>query len=143
MELKGIYTNMIMSALLIFGILSFTFIIQEENDSSQKLSDNPLINDTYNDLFGNLSANQGQAQTSSNVFGNFTPNENLGVWEVTPIVSPTRLLRTLSVGFYNIFVQLPMKVLGVSPLVAGTINGILLFLLIIGIWAVWKGVIRT
>lgn len=142
MELKSIYVNMIMVALVILAILSFTFIVQSDNNAPQQLKNNPLINETYEDLYSNLTGGEEQARTTSDVFGNFTPNENLGVWEVTPIVSPTRLLRTLSVGYYNIFIQLPVKVLGISPVVAAVLNGILIFLLIIGIWALWKGVIK-
>jgi hypothetical protein len=142
MDLKTIYTNMIMAALLIFALMSFALIFQNDNDATEKLMDNALINDTYNDLYGNLSANQQETQTTSDVFGNFTPNENLGVWEVTPIVSPTRGFKTLTVGFYNIMVKLPMQVMGVSPIVASVISGILIFILIIGVWGIWKGVFK-
>lgn len=142
MDLKTIYTNMVMAALLIFAMMSFALIMQNDNNAPEKLLDNELINQTYGDLFVNLSTNQENTQTSNDVFGNFTPNENLGVWEVTPIVSPTRGFKTLTVGFYNILVQLPMKVMGVSPIVASVISGILIFLLIIGVWGIWKGVFK-
>lgn len=143
MDLKGLYTTMILAALFAFAFLSFALTIQNDNNAPEKLLENELINKTYVDLAGNLSSNQQNTQTSSDVFGNFTPNENLGVWEVTPIVSPTRVFKALTVGSYNILVQLPMKVLGVSPIVASVISGILILLLILAVWAVWKGVIKT
>ena len=142
MDLKGIYSNMVLVSLLIFGIVSFALIMQNDNDAPEKLLDNELMNRTYSELYGNLSAIQDESQTSNDVFGNFTPNENLGVWEVTPIVSPTRGFKAITTGFYNILVQLPMKVLGVSPIVASVVSGIFILLLILAVWGVWKGVLK-
>jgi hypothetical protein len=142
MDLKEIYTTLFMVSLLIFSFMSFALTFQNDNNAPEKLLDNPLINQTYNELYGNLSANQQKAQKSSDVFGNFTPNENLGVWEVTPIVASTRGLKALATGVYNILIKLPMTVLGVSPIVAAVFSGIFLFMLIIGVWGLWKGVFK-
>ena len=61
--------------------------------------------------------------------------------DVGSTVSATRTARTIIVGLWNIYVKLPMIILGVSPIVAGVINSILLIFIVIGIWAIWKGAI--
>ncbi len=141
MDLKSIFINMGILSLLIFGLMAFIFITQSDNNVSLSIMNNTLINESYGFLSSNLTGVQSQSQTSLDVFQNITPNENLGVWQVTPIVSPARTIRTMTIGLWNIIVKLPTTILGVSPIVANLINGFLIILLIIGIWALWKGVI--
>lgn len=143
MELQKLFITMVMVSIFVFSILQFTIIMQTDNGATEIITDNQIINTTFNDLLGNLSAIQGQSQTTSDVFSNITPNEDFGVWQVTPIVPQTKLFKALTIGTYNIIVKLPMQVLGVSPIVASVISGILLLLIILGVWRIWKGVIST
>lgn len=143
MGFQKVFGNIVLVGLTVFAIMSFIIITQNNNGVSDPITDNNLINNTYNDLYSNLSAVQSDAQTSSDTFGSITPSQEYGELEITSVVSPTRIFKTISVGVWNIFIQLPMKVLGVSPVVASLISSIILLTLIIGIWAIWKGVISS
>ena len=141
MDLKKIFINMGILGLLLFGLMAFILNTQLDNNVEFPITNNTLINESYGFLSSNLTGAQSSSQTSLDVFQNVTPNENLGVWEVTPIVSPTRTIRTMTIGVWNILIKMPQVILGVSPIVASLLNAIIIILIIIGIWAVWKGVI--
>jgi hypothetical protein len=137
------FGNIALIGLVLFSILSFIIITENDNGVDNGIMSNNLINSTYNDLYGNLSETQSNAQTSSDTFGSITPSQQYGELEVTSVVSPTRIFKTMSIGLWNIFIQLPMKILGVSPVIASVISSIIILLLIIGVWAIWKGVINV
>lgn len=140
MEFKKLFGNFALLALFVFAFVSFVLITQTDNGVSDKITNNGIINQTYNDLYGNLSSYQGEAQTSSDTFGGITPSQTYGELEITSVVSPTKVFKTIGIGTYNILIKLPMKILGVSPIIASVISAIVILFFIIGIWLIWKGV---
>ena len=145
MSFKSLFINLALVGLIVFSIMSFAIITQNENDSNVKITDNQIVNDTYGDLFNELGKNnlQSNAQNASEAFEGVTPTQSVGELGGTAIVSPTKIFKSASFGVYNILVALPMKILGISPLVASVISGIFILLLLIGIWAIWKGAISS
>lgn len=143
MDIKQILKNMGILGIFVFSIMAFMVITQTNNDVSIPITNNTLINATYSDLEGNLTSAETRATRASGNFGNTTPTaRQFGELEVTSIVSPTRIAKTIIIGFWNIFIKLPQSILGVSQAVASLISSLLLISLIIGIWAIWKGVIK-
>jgi len=142
MDIKKLLTSMGFLGLFIFGIMAWVVITQADNDVELPITNNTLINETYSSLEDELSEAQESSETASGTFGNVTPTQQYGELEVTSIVSPTRIAKTIIVGFWNIFIKLPMVILGISPIVASLVSSIILIFLIIAIWAVWKGVIK-
>lgn len=128
-------------SLVMISILSFVVITQSNNSAEIPITNNSIINKTYTDLLSNLSSTQTQTETASSNFVNITPTQQYGELEVTSIVSPTRIVKTMIIGLWNIFIKGPMIIFGVSPVIAALISSILTIFLIIGIWAIWKGVI--
>ncbi len=139
MDLKKIFINFALLGLLVFSIMSFIIIFQSDNNSGERITDNQLINKTYNDLYGNLSNAQEEAQKQNNLFGRTTKTESEGELQIDSVVSPTKTSKTLVLGIYNILIKLPMNLFGVSTVVASIISAILILIVIIAIWAVWKG----
>lgn len=143
MDFKKLFTNIVVSALLVFCIISFIIIVQTDNNASEKITDNELINSSYSHLSGNLTSTQPTSQASLSTFGTSPPSERqLGELDVTSVVGPTKLFRGMSIGTYNVLIRLPMVLLGVSPIVASVISSIVILLFIIGVWAVLKGAIQ-
>jgi hypothetical protein len=140
MDLKKIMINMGLLALFVFGIMFFILTTQTDNEVSVPITNNSLINETYSDLSDSLENSQSQTQDYVDNFGKNTPTEQYGELEVKSIVSPTRTIKTMVIGFWNIMIKLPQAILGVSPAVSYIINAIIGMLIIIGIWAIWKGV---
>lgn len=139
MDIKQIVITMGILGLFIYSIMSFIVITQIDNNVENPMTNNDIINDSYGDLAVKLSSSE--AETASDNFGQVPPTQQFGELEVTSIISPTKTAKTIIVGLWNIFIRLPQEVLGVSPIVATIINSILLIVLIIGIWAIWKGVV--
>ena len=142
MDFKKLFTNILLLSLFVFGLMSFILITQTNNGVTDNITNNSIINRSYYDLYGNLSESQAQAQSSSDTFGSITPSQTYGELEVTSVVSPTRVFKTMGIGSYNILIRLPMQILGVSPIVASVISAIVILLFVIGIWAIWKGVVN-
>ncbi len=142
MDFKKIVGSMMFFSLLVFCVLSFVIDTQDLNNSPEKIIDNSLINKTFIALGGNLSDAQSGSQTSSDIFGEITPEQEIGVLDVTSVISPTRIFKTITIGLFNSLILLPSQILGINPIVFSSISSILLLLIIIGIWAIWKGVIN-
>lgn len=140
MDFKSLAVNISTVGVLILAIFSWTIVTQTQNNPQNLITNNSIINSTYYELYGNLSAAQAQGDQASSTFGNITPSQSFGIVDVTSVVAPTKIFRSLILGVYNIVIELPMKILGVSPIVAGVIDALLLLFIILGIWAIWRGV---
>lgn len=141
-DIKSIVGNMVILGILVFAIMNFIIIIQSDADMDQvnMITNNSLINDSYGDLASSLN-NQESAENSLNSLEDVPPTEYVGDLDVGSVVSATRTARSITVGLWNVYIKLPQVILGVSPIVSNAITTILLLLLAIGIWAIWKGAI--
>ena len=141
MDIKTILTNMGLLGLVMFGMIAFIVTTQTDSNINNSLLTNDIINETYVDLESSLSS--AKAKTASDNFGKVTPTQEFGELEIISIIAPTRVAKALITGLWNVFIKLPQTVLGVSPVVASLISSILLIFIIIGMWAIWKGVITS
>lgn len=139
MDIKKTFVSFALLGLIIFGTLSFVMIFQSNNNATERITNNQIMNNTYNDLFGNLSKAENTAEEQNKIFGNTTPTESYGEVQIDSVVSPTKAFKTIILGIYNVLIKLPSSILGVSPIVMSVISAILIIFLIIGIWAIWKG----
>jgi hypothetical protein len=141
MDLKKLFTNMAILGLFTFSLMAFILTTQNENDVQTPITNNTYINSSYGDLYDKLSDSKSSAEEASGNFANTTPTQEYGELEITSIVSPTTITKTILLGFYNIFIKLPQVILGVPSVVASLISAIIAVFIIIGIWAIWKGVV--
>ncbi len=141
-DIKYILINMITLGILIFAIMSFIIIIQNDNslDSENRITNNTLINESYGDLEASLNQ-QDNSQSALDALEDVPPQDYVGDLDVASTVSATRTAKAIVIGLWNVLIKLPMVILGVSPIVTGAITSILLILIAIGIWAIWKGAI--
>ena len=141
-DLKSILQNTVVLGILVFAIMNFIIIIQTNNDMEQEnmITNNSLINQSYGNLSLNLD-NKDSAENSLNSLEDVPPTEAIGDLDIASTVSATRTARTIIIGLWNIYIKLPQLILGVSPIVASAINSILLIMIAIGVWAIWKGAI--
>ena len=141
-DIKSILTNVMVSGVLIFAIISFILVLQVNNgvDPDDRITNNTLINESFGELVTNLDQ-QSAAQSSSDALEEVPPQVYVGDLNIASTVSATRTAKSAITGVWNIIIKLPMVVLGVDPVVASAISAILLILIAIGIWAIWKGAI--
>ena len=140
MSFSDIFIKLMVVGVIFLSIMSWIIITQTDNDTSNLITNNTLINKSYGDLSSNLGNTQSESNTASGNFVNITPTSNLGFVSVSSIVSPTRIFRGLIMGTYNILIALPAQFLGVPQIIIAVINSILALLLILGVWFIWKGV---
>lgn len=139
MDFKKLFVSFALLGLVIFGMLSFTIIFQNDNNANENILEDDIINSTYYTLYGNLSNAETSSKEQNIIFGNVTPTESYGEVQVDSVVSPTKAFKSIILGIYNVLIKLPTQLLGVPPIVMAMISAILIMLLIIGIWAIWKG----
>ena len=139
MGIKNTFIKMLLVGVLFLSIMNFIIITQTDNDPTNLITNNTLINNSFGDLTTNLNTVQSDTEVASGTFSNSTPTSTLGFVTITSIVSPTRIIRGLVLGTYNILIALPASFLGVPPVILAVINSILTLVLILGIWSVWKG----
>lgn len=137
--IKDIFLKVMLVGVMFLSIMSFVIITQTENNPGSLITNNTLINDSYGNLITNLgSTTLAESQIADDTFGQITPTSPLGLVEITSIVSPTRIFQGLIIGTYNILIALPAQFLGVPEIIVSVINAILIVMLILGIWAIWK-----
>ncbi len=143
-DIKSILTNMVVLGILVFAIMNVIIVIQSDSDmdSQNMITNNSLINESYGELATSLN-NQNSAENSLNSLEDNPVTPGVGDLNPASMVSATRTARTIVIGLWNVIIKLPQVILGVSPIVAGAINSILLILIAIGIWAIWKGAISS
>lgn len=141
-DVKYLVIRFMLLGVLIFAIISSIIIIQVDNDvsSENRITNNSLINESYGDLESTLNQ-QSASENALNSLEEVPPQEYVGDLDVASTVSATRTARNIVVGLWNIYIKLPQVILGVSPVVASAITTILLILIAIAIWALWKGAI--
>ena len=141
-DIKSILVRSIILGLLVFSLMSYIIVTQNNNnvDADGKITNNTLINESFGDLESSLNQ-QDSSENALNALEDVPPQEYVGDLNVASTVSATRTARNVIIGIWNIYIKLPMVILGVSPTVAGAITSILLIFIAIGIWAIWKGAI--
>ena len=141
-NIKSLLINMVLLGIMMFAIMNFIITIQVNNevDPEDRITNNTLINESYGDLEISLDQ-QTASENALDSLEDIPPTEYVGDLDVGSTVSATRTARAITIGLWNILIKLPMVILGVSPVVASAITAILLILIAIGIWAIWKGAI--
>jgi hypothetical protein len=141
MDLRKAVISVVVSGLFVLSILSWVILTQTQNNTEYLITNNTVINSTYSNLYGNISAAQTQADTAFVPYaGNTTPTTSYGIADINLIVSPTRIFTALTLGTFNVIVVLPSKFLGVPPIVIGIAEAILLLIIILGGWALIRGI---
>jgi len=141
-SLKNILINMVTLGILIFAIMSTIIIIQHDSNLNEqnKIINNNNISDSFDNLESSLDK-ESNAQSSLGSLEEVPPQDYIGDLSVASMVSSTRTGKDVISGLWSVYVKLPMSILGVDSLIASAISTILLILIAIGIWAIWKGAI--
>jgi ABC-type uncharacterized transport system fused permease/ATPase subunit len=135
---KNLFITFALFGLLVYSLLSFIIIIQDDNNAESKLTDNPLINKSFYQLESNLSTAEAKANQQKTNFEEESPTISFGSLVFNTITSIGKVFSGMILGVYNVLIKLPISLLGVSPVIAGIISTILVILIILGLWEVYK-----
>lgn len=121
-ELQSFLINFVLFAMLLVSILGFGIILQQNNDASENLEDDPLLNSTYQLLKTNLTEGSNVMTGQREAFEKEDPQASSLTGDITllSIVSVGRKVSGLILGLSNIFLTVPAAYLGVdSSIIAG------------------------
>ncbi len=135
---KDTFMNFILLGLFIFALLAFTIQFQEDNNAPNKLIDDPLMNDTFSTLRNDLDSLEGQSQQQKTLFEQENPTSGFGTILLFSIVSSGKVFNSMVIGVFNTLIKLPVVVLGIDSAVVSVIGTILILIVILGLWAVYK-----
>lgn len=132
------FVNFMLVGLLIFAMLAFMIGVQDENDVSEKIRDNEIINESYYDLDTDLTGFRDKSQAQKSLFESETPTSGFGTILLFSILSVGKVFNGMIMGVFNTLIKLPMAFLGLDIIVVSILSTILILTIVIGLWAVYK-----
>lgn len=136
-DFKDIFVTFALVGLFVFAMLSFVYITQQDNNVDTIL-ENDLMNRTYQGLNTNLSAFRSDSQTQRENFESDVPTAGFGSLLIFSIVSAGKVFTGMIVAVFNLIVVLPATFLGISPIVMSVLSSILITLIVLGLWRLYK-----
>ena len=137
-EFKDLFINMLFIGLFVFAILAMTAIFQEENNATEKVIDNDLINNTYGSLTTSLGSLSEDSQSQREGFEKENPTAGIGTILLFSIVSSGKVFSGMITGLFNTIIKLPVVVLGVDPVIISVLSSIFIIVILIGLWILYK-----
>ena len=132
------FVNYALGGLLIFGILAMVIGFQNDNNSPEKISDIPLLNDSFNNLSNDLAGFNTQAQSQRELFETERPTSGFGSLILFSIVSGGKVFTGMTIGVFNLLIRLPATFFGISPIIVSVLSTILIVIVILGLWSLYK-----
>jgi len=135
---RATWINFILIGILVFSLISFIVVFQEQNNVEGGILENELINSTFNDLAEELSTSGGDVQTQRESFEAEIPERGFGSLIIFTIVGVTQNFMSVIITIFNILIVLPAQIIGVSPIVISALGSILIVSLILLAWRVYR-----
>lgn len=130
--------NFLWIGLIVFGLFAFIIIVQEDNTTTDKFTNNNLINNTYSNLRTDLLDFQEQSQAQKLLFEREQPTLGFGTLLFYSIISSGKVFNNMVGTVFNSIIKLPVVVLGIDPVIVSVISTMLILTIIIGLWIVYK-----
>ena len=140
-KFSEMFVSWMLLGLLMVSMFGFVSVSQNDTDLNEtsKAISNPIFNDTYNSLSGSLVDSRDQSQTQKDLFDSEDPKAGFGSLLLLSIVSGGKIFGGYIITIYNALLVLPLTYLGIPAVVASTLSTVLLVLIILGLWAVFRG----
>ena len=137
-DFKNLFINFMWVGLVVFGIIAFAIMVQDENNASDKFVENELINSTYTDLHTNLLEFQNESQAQKLLFEREQPTLGFGTLLFYSVISSGKVFNSMVGSVFNTVIKLPVTILGIDPVVVSIMVTILVITIIIGLWVIYK-----
>ena len=137
-KFEGVFVNFMILGLLIFGTLALIISMQDNNSIDDKFADNTLINNTYSTLETDLTGFRTEAQSQKTLFESENPTSGFGTILLFSIVSVGKVFNGMIMGVFNTLIKLPVVFLGLDIIVVSIFSSILILIIILGLWAIYK-----
>lgn len=124
--------------ILVFATLSFIIVLQQNNEVTDTILENTVINKTFSSLEQNLTASESETQTQRESFESEIPERGFGSLLIFSIVSVGQKFTAIIVSTYNILIVLPISILGFPEIVSNILSSILIVTLLLLVWRVYR-----
>lgn len=125
-------------ALILVGLFSFAFTLQEDNSVGNPISNNSLFNNTANTLRDSISDAEDTGKTQQEAFNEEEPRSGFGSIVLFGIVSTGKTYGTMIYSLFGPALRIPMIVLGINSEIISAFVSILALAIIAGLWYLWK-----
>lgn len=137
-QFQDIFGNFALVGLLVLAIFSLIFIVQTDNNATQPLAENVLINRTYTNLNDTMSSLESEGTNKYNLFSTEKPALGFGSIVLFTIVNAGSTFGNIIFIIFTLIIKVPLIVLGVDPTVTAMIISFLSISIIIALWIVYK-----
>jgi len=137
-EFKDIVGKFIIASILILSLFSFMIIMQSDNESEQKIINNPVFNESLSSLVKVTDSGTEQASKKYDVFNKEEPKAGFGSIVLFGIVSIGKTFSNIVFGVFGAVITLPLKVLGIPQTIVSLISTLLIIIVIVAVWLLYK-----
>ena len=131
---KGNYVSFAVLALLVFATFSFIVAFQNDNNATDKIISNSIINRTFNNLDNNISVLGKNMSTEEQNQNNDAITESSGSLVMFSISNAGKTVKGIIFGLFNVLIILPASFLGIPSQVIIILTSILAITLLILFW---------
>lgn len=124
--------------ILVFSTLSYIIVLQQENEVTDTILSNTIINKTFSSLQDNLTSVESQTQTQRETFEKDIPERGFGSLLIFAIVGVGQKFTAIIFSTYNILIVLPATIVGIPKIVINVLSSILVVTLILLVWRLYR-----
>ena len=138
MGMKKTFVTFALAGIFVLSLLTFVYNVQVNNDANGTIFDNSILNNTRLNLTNELSTYSSQSENQSQSQDTENPTTEGGSLLFISITTAGKVIKGMILGVYNVFVEIPSKMLGVPEVVVIAFTGIITILLILAAWRLYK-----
>lgn len=135
---QKLFINFMLIGLVVFGLFTFVADTQSHNGVTTKFTDNPTINASFGNLSADLLDSATKSKAQKALFESEKPTVGVGTILLFSIISAGKVFNGLVIGVFNTLIKLPVTFLGLDPVIVAVLSTILILVIILGLWAVYK-----
>lgn len=135
---QDMFGNFLWLGIFVLAGISFIIVLQDSNDASQPIIENPLFNESFNELSSNLDALESTSKIQYDQFIGEEPKAGFGSIVLFGIVSAGKTFGNVVIGLTTVLIKLPLVVLGIPATLFSAIITWVIISLIIAAWILYK-----
>ena len=137
-KFENMFGNFAFAGLMVLALLSFAFIIQEQNEASQPISEDELINDSFFNIKETIESTQDSSDTQYNLFSKEKPDARFGSIVLFTLVNVGKTFGNIIFELFIGIIKIPLIILGIEESITSIIISFLTISTIIALWIVYK-----
>ncbi len=137
-KFEKLFISFVLVGIFVLAMISFGAKLQLDNDVNDSILQNDIINDTFINLESTLDRSRDNTSRGLSSFENETVSGGFGSLIFFTIPSVMKVVRGIITGVFNILIKFPAQILGISPAIIAAIEAILLVVIIISLWRLYK-----